>query len=362
MAKIKPDTTKACKQAQSQNKQQNKKALKQAPKQGKKSKAFLHDIFFKEIYTKPKHCLDLFRLVFTPQEMALFDWNTLKSEVTTFIDQDSKEKRTDLLLSAKLKKASNETVGMLFLVEHKSSQAPNIHQQLLEYQTSIYKKTKLPIIPIVIYHGRQKQWNKPLAFQDSLTGFEGSLKQAFGKNVLNFSYRLLNISKLNVRDKKIEDLLSRPVLFILQNIWKLEYSTIRDLFKLSKVISIGKRRQLIDKVADYIVRYDPNFSWTVVRKIEAKTITDKEERVMAPLQYSLDEATAKGIKKGMLQARQKYLQEGMQVGELKGRLEERRQVIANMFRKNVDIPFIAEVTGLSEKELKKLQKQHSKKQ
>ncbi len=352
MAKIKPDTNKACKQAQSQNKQPNKKAPKQKQstnqkkQKGKRGKAFLHDIFFKEIYTQPKHCLDLFRLIFTPQEMALFNWNTLKSEVTTFIDQDSKEKRTDLLLSARLKEAQNKTVGMLFLVEHKSSQAPNIHQQLLEYQTSIYKKTKLPIIPIVIYHGRQKQWNKPLAFQDSLKSFEGALRQAFGKNVLNFSYRLLNISKLNIRDKKIESLLSRPVLFILQNIWNLEYSTIRDLFKLSKVISIGKRRQLIDKVADYIDRYDPNFSWNVVRSIEAKTITNKEERVMAPLQYSLDEAKQEGMLAGM--------QKGKLEGKEEGRQENMRQVIANMFQENADIPFIAKVTGVSEEEVKKL--------
>ena len=86
----------------------------------------------------------------------------------------------------------------------------------------------------------------------------------------------------------------------------------------------------------------------------------------------------KGRFEGMLLGRKKYLQEGMLAGMQKGKIEGKeegrqegkiegkqeglRQVIANMFRKNVDIPFIAEVTGLSEKELKKLQKQHSKKQ
>ncbi len=71
---------------------------------------------------------------------------------------------------------------------------------------------------------------------------------------------------------------------------------------------------------------------------------------MAPLQYSLDEAK----KEGMLA--------GMQKGELKGREEVRRQVIANMFHKNLDIPLISEVTGVSEAEIKKLQKKHSKMQ
>ena len=71
---------------------------------------------------------------------------------------------------------------------------------------------------------------------------------------------------------------------------------------------------------------------------------------MAPLQYSLDKAK----EEGMLLGRKKYLQQARQ--------ERERQVIANMFRKNMDIPLISEVTGLSEAEIKKLQKQHSKKQ
>ncbi len=78
----------------------------------------------------------------------------------------------------------------------------------------------------------------------------------------------------------------------------------------------------------------------------------------------------KGRFEGMQQGKQKYLQEGMLAGMQKGKLEGKeegrqegkiegkqeglRQVIANMFQKNVDIPFIAEVTGLSEKEIKKL--------
>ncbi len=96
-------------------------------------------------------------------------------------------------------------------------------------------------------------------------------------------------------------------------------------------------------------KYDPNFSFNVAREIEAKTITDKEERIMTPLlQYSLDEAKAEGMHIGRL--------EGKEEGREEGREEERRQVIANMFRKNVDIPFIAKVTGVSEAEIKKLQK------
>ncbi len=69
-----------------------------------------------------------------------------------------------------------------------------------------------------------------------------------------------------------------------------------------------------------------------------------------------------GIHIGRREGKLEGMLAGMQKGELKGRQENMRQVIANMFQENADMPFIAKVTGLSEAELKKLQKKHSKKQ
>ena len=60
--------------------------------------------------------------------------------------------------------------------------------------------------------------------------------------------------------------------------------------------------------------------------------------------YAFDEGLEKGMEKGR--------QQGMQ----KGRQEERRAVALNILRKNLDISFISEVTGLSEEEIKDLKK------
>ena len=60
-----------------------------------------------------------------------------------------------------------------------------------------------------------------------------------------------------------------------------------------------------------------------------------------------------GIHIGRQEGRQEGMLAGMQKGKLEGKEEERRQVIANMFQENADIPFIAKVTGLSEAEIKK---------
>ena len=47
-------------------------------------------------------------------------------------------------------------------------------------------------------------------------------------------------------------------------------------------------------------------------------------------------------------------QEGRQEGMQAGRQEERQQVIFNMLKKDAEISFISEVTGMPEEEIKKL--------
>ena len=61
-----------------------------------------------------------------------------------------------------------------------------------------------------------------------------------------------------------------------------------------------------------------------------------------------EEGRQEGIQKGM----QKGRQEGMQ----KGRQEERQQVVLNMLKEKTEIAFICKVTGLSEKEIRKIQR------
>jgi len=58
----------------------------------------------------------------------------------------------------------------------------------------------------------------------------------------------------------------------------------------------------------------------------------------------------KGRFEGMRQGIRKGRQEGLQ----EGRQERDKEVVLNMLKKKAEISFISEVTGLSEKEIKKL--------
>ena len=328
------DKTKSKSEAQTQSKKPLPK------KQGKK----IHDAFFKDVYSKPKYSLDIFRLVFSKKEQAFFNWNTLKIDLTTFMDKELSEKRVDLLFSVNLKD-SHKRVGVLFLLEHKSSEDPNTLIQLLEYQTAIYKEMRIPIIPILFYHGKKKEWKNPLNFHDFLEDFRGALRRRFKKDVLNFRYRLLNVQKLDI-NTEAKGLTSQVVLFIFKNIWSLgkdkvlDEGKIEELFSLSDKLSEEERKNLGLKAINYARRYYPDFNWEVL--LEEKGLNQTGGGTMSLWQDTLAEEREQGLKKGL----QKGRQEGLQAG--------RQAVILNMLKEKADLSFISKVTGLSEEEINKL--------
>ena len=319
-----------------------------------KAKSFIHDIFFKEVFSQKRYALGLFRRSLTQSEFNLFDWTTLKSEATSFIDEKGKEKRTDLQFSVQSKN-STERVTLLFLIEHKSYQDPKTLLQLLGYQTGIYeklandlkssKKAKQnllpPVLPILVYQGKEKEWKGPLEFQDSLK-WNPELKQNFGKNVLNFRPKVLNIPTLELKKAGSKDLTSALALYILKHIWQLDKEKLREFFVLSQDISLEDRKFLVNKVADYIQEYDPHFSWNILQDIEEKTIKEKEDRVMPPLQYTLDKVRKEGIQAGM----QEGIEKGMQQGQ--------RKLILKLLEGGLNLQSICKYTGLSEEEINKL--------
>ena len=66
------------------------------------------------------------------------------------------------------------------------------------------------------------------------------------------------------------------------------------------------------------------------------------------------EGRLQGQQEGRLQGQQEGRLQGQQEGRLQGQQEERQQLILNMLKEKADIAFIEKVTGLSEKEIKKL--------
>ena len=66
------------------------------------------------------------------------------------------------------------------------------------------------------------------------------------------------------------------------------------------------------------------------------------------------EGIQQGVKQGEIQGLKLGIKQGETQGYKRGQLEEARRVVLNMLNKKTKIPYIAEVTGLSEREIKKM--------
>ena len=285
--------------------------------------------------------------MFSAEELALFDWTSLKTEATTFVDKEWKERRMDLLLSATLKN-SKQRGRILFLMEHKSQYDPELMRQFLMYQAGIYAKTRDPVIPVFINQSPNREWRGPKDFQGYLKNFDRELKRFFRDNVMNFCPRSLHIQALDVQ-KESKDLTTRPILYILKQIWRLDEAKVRELFTISKGLGEQDREALVSRALDYMRRFDPHFNWNLIIGME-QTIFGKEGKLMAPLlQSSLEEAREEGRKEVRKEARKSILQ-----GKQEGRTERDREVILNMLKEKANMSFICKVTGFSQEEIKKL--------
>ena len=227
------------------NKLRNNKSKTQTSKSG------LHDLFFRGVYGETKYSIDIFKLILTPNEFKSFNWRTLKLEANTFINEHLKESRTDLIFSVKAKGSQIET-QVVFLMEHKSYTDPKVMEQLLKYQVASYLRTPAPILPIIVYHGKNKDYKGPLGFHGNLEKLHSpSLRRSLSQNVLSFKCRLLNLRRLS--DKKIEHLTSAPMLFILGKIWEFDRSSLKKLFLMAKNMSQkSDRKTLINQAIEYV--------------------------------------------------------------------------------------------------------------
>ena len=308
----------------------------------------LHDLLFKEVFLKEKYCVDIFRLALSKKEFQLFDWETLKLEVSTFVDKKWREKRMDLIISVRLKQFPHQPAHIIFLLEHKSQYSPDVMKQLIHYQTGIYDKTLNPVIAVVLYAGRVKKWKGPLYFHDYLD-FHSQLKPFFKENVLNFKIRLLNLRELDEKRFSDRELTVRPIFYIMANIWNVNEKVIEKMFTLSRGLKKEEKELVVKSAVNYIRQFDPRFNWEIIAEIENKVLKHKKEEAMptlleGALKLEKEEARKKGHTAGLQEGRQEGLQENQQ------------KVILNMLKKRMDIDIISEVTGLSKKEIQKLKK------
>ena len=306
-------------------------------------KANHHDRFFKRWYSDPAFAKELLQLVLTQKEQQAYDLSKLKPEKDTLPEG----KQADLVFSMPLKDEPQIKLKTFILLEHKSKYDPKLFTQLLSYQSLLHGQNMrdigraCPIVPVVFYHG-QAPWRGPKTFQEACFG--GDLTKtlpSLKEYMVNYKIKLLSTHQPHVRQVfKDKHFKSRGALYLLSEIWRLRASgiSLKDIEELLREFG-NVREELILSAIDY-VRVAAGVSRQMLKRIE-------------------QEATKKGLltKGGIMDVREDIREELREeiIEEIRQKAMQKNQqaVILNMLKKKMDTGLIAEVTGLSEQEIKK---------
>ena len=323
---------------------------KSKPQVKRKKAKLTHDNFFKLFYSDIELAKELLKLIFSKKELGAYNLNKLKIEKDTF-----EAKRADIIFSLPLKDYPKHRVNIFIILEHKSHYDKNMSSQFLDYQVLGRKHSiqqvgyPQPIIPVLFYHGEQPlKWKKTLQEED-FGPFFSKIPVESRRDMLNYGLRIINTQDPKIRKAvKGGRFKGYSVIKLLSEIWSLKKkkptaSQINEAFAECEEVLKGLKGEARRTVELRILEYLRDNT-----KLDSKT-WEKAEKLLIE---------AGVLKKGglMQDVREIIKEKGRWEGRKEGRQEGRQEVVLNMLKEKANIAFIAKVTGLSEKEIKKLKK------
>lgn len=261
-----------------------------------------HDKFFKETFGQIEVARDFLRNYLPVPVVAQLNLNQIQLEKDTFIDPHLKEHFSDLLFSVP-RRDGNGLAFVYFLFEHKSFPDMWTWLQLLGYIVRFWEremdqkaKTLSPIIPLVIYHGKEK-WKGSRQLSDLYTGPE-ELKLYLP----DFTYSLYDFSYLS--NEEIRGATELQInLLILRHIFDGQLAE-----KLPEIFALFRQLENQEKALQSLV--------TVLRYLatSAERVTSQQmQDALAPiLRYEGDKLMSTLAQQWLEQGRQEGLQRGIQ--------------------------------------------------
>jgi predicted transposase/invertase (TIGR01784 family) len=122
-----------------------------------------HDRLVKKTFEQPENAAGELRAVLPTALVAAIDWSTLRLEPGSFVDEEARQRHTDLLFSAEVVGERRAYVYVLF--EHQSTPDRWMPLRVLGYVVRIWSRLcdagteRLPVVvPVVLHHG-EDGWN-----------------------------------------------------------------------------------------------------------------------------------------------------------------------------------------------------------
>ncbi len=153
-----------------------------------------HDTTFKEVFSQKRIAKDFIENNIPKEALNIIDLESFELQKDSFISKELQENFSDLIYKVRI---NNRDAYICFLLEHKSYKDKlaifQVQKYILEFWTSTIQKEnkeELPIIiPMIIYHGKEK-WNLKTDLRDMIPKFH-ELPEYFKQRVPVFNMTFL---------------------------------------------------------------------------------------------------------------------------------------------------------------------------
>ena len=293
-----------------------------------------HDKVFKAIFCHPEAATDLIKLALSKRQINQLDFSTIVLENTTFINEYLQTYFADLLFSCKTLEGNSTYVS--FLIEHKSYLVPHPHVQLGQYlfegyqnQLKHHSNLLSPIIPIVLYHGKQI-WERRSFSNGFQTGYE-----YFKDFIPEFEYGLVNLSILpDEKIKQLKTTFAGAALLLMKHRFNRQYY-LKQLGVIFEHIRSGPRPNMV---------FQTLLTYTFeMFKFEEQEMKNIFEAMPVDLLKEARNTKEYLMAKGMMQGLEKGLVKGKQLESLKVAIR-----LFKQFSQMADLQ-VAEISGLEVK-------------
>jgi len=301
-----------------------------------------HDKFFKEVFSRKEEVQDFIR-GFLPENLVRnIKFEALELDNNSYVDEKLQESFSDIVYNCIY--GENE-IKLTLLFEHKSQPDKDIYLQLMKYMLNIWdtnkKQTKgkdylVPVLPIVIYHGKTSWKHK--AFHQ----YFNNLPQELIEFIPNFSYLLKDLHKAS-RHEILENYHS----IILQS----SFLVMKDIFNTLALISnLADVFRQIYNINDE--EYDKRFITALFHYLY---YTNSEDNFVK-LKESVK--SIPNTNKDMITIAESLINQGIQKGKLEGKLEGKQETNERnacvMLLEDFDLLTIQKITCLSTQRIEEL--------
>ncbi|MBI2929890.1 MAG: Rpn family recombination-promoting nuclease/putative transposase [Verrucomicrobia bacterium] len=302
-----------------------------------------HDKFFKETFGRPEVAREFFQTYLAPRLVEAIDWQTLKLEPTSFVDERLAGTSSDLLYSVLLRR---EPVLLYCLFEHQSTVDRDMPFRLLVYMVRIWEhwqKQAQPgekppcIVPIVLHQGGEP-WTVSTRFFDWLAMPTG-LQSELTRFQPDFEHALVDLSRMPLEQIGGE-LVLRLGLTLMKAAREDRLEAWLERFgpTLGELLSRPDRVGIFRALMRYALHVDAKMPSTVeefVARVQDQTVKSDVMSIAEQL-----------IERGERQGEQRGEQRGLAKGALLGRIQ--------MCQEMLSLPLSSEVE-LRAKDLPELQ-------